>query len=391
MLLKALVALSIIPAVSAGMIDIARGQSEVSTPAVIVRPMGTTETDPNGGQWFVTNLEPAQTQEVQVQLFNPASVPQTVKLYLADIRFDRKGIPEVTNSPVDVGTWGSFEQPVVTIEPQETSVQGFTLTAPEGADPGDHVGAVVAEHEPEGSGNIRSIKRVAVRLYATLPGDARKDFVIDGVAAKKDSAFFARELTVTVNLRNTGRVRLEPTVRVDSRTAKGPDLLMSSAVERYVVTRPVPFWGGPVRLRVDAQTRSLGLGGPVRQMRVTVWVIPWHLLAMVVVASGLVLLVRWLIRKRGGRFAAIQADIRRMERLIDIRVNGDQNTERSTSTTDAQAAIRAAGKQARRAGDVDTAERLERSLADAGITADPPNDETRDFFAAFLSLDGPGA
>lgn len=365
MLRRTLLALSIIPALAAGMMGVAHAQTEGQIPSVIVRPMGTTEDDPNGGQWFVTNLNPAETKEIQVQLFNPAEVPQTVKLYLADIRFDRQGVPEVTNVPVDVGTWGSFEQPTVTVASQETMVQGFTLTAPEGADPGDHVGAVVIEHAPEGTGNIRSIKRIAVRLYATLPGDARRDFVIDGVSAKKDAAFFTRELTVTVNLRNTGRVRLEPTVQVDATNAKGPELLMSNAVERYVVTRPVKFWGGPVRLRIDAQTRSLGLAGPVRQLRVTVWVIPWHLFAMLVAIAGLVLLARWLLRKRGSKFGDLRADIRRMERLLAMR-NGNDAVGADAGRADAEAAIRAASKQARRAGDLRTADRLERVLEGSG-------------------------
>lgn len=381
MLRRTLLALSIIPALAAGMMGVAHAQTDGQMPSVIVRPMGTATDDPNGGQWFVTNLTPTETKEIQVQLFNPASVEQTIKLYLADIRFDRKGVPEVTNVPVDVGTWGSFEQPTVTIAPQETMVRGFTLTAPEGADPGDHVGAVVIEHQPEGTGNIRSIKRVAVRLYATLPGDARKDFVIDGVSAKKDSSFFARELTVTVNLRNTGRVRLEPTVQVDTANAKGPELLMSNAVERYVVTRPVTFWGGPMRLRIDAQSRSLGLAGPVRQLRVTVWVIPWHLFAMLAAAAGLVLLARWLVRKRGAKFGALRDDIRRMERLFAMR-NGDQVVPGpGTGEAEAEAAIRAASKQARRARDVRTADRLER------VSSGPPAREPNDAPPSYLWTD----
>ena len=366
MLRRALVCLTVIPAFLAGTTGGVQAQSqpqsEEQIPALIVRPVGTTDGDPNGGQWFVTDLAPNESKDLAVQLTNPARVVQTVRLYLADIRFDRAGVPEVTNVPSDIGTWGRFANPTVTIAPGETIVQSFTLTAPERADPGDHIGAVVVEHEAQGSGNIRSIKRVAVRLYATLPGDARRDFVIDRVSTAKDSSFFARELTVTVALRNTGRVRLEPTVRVDGAAATGSELLMSQAVEQYIVTKPVAFWGGPVRLRIDAETRLLGQSGPVRQMRVTVWVVPWHLVALLVLLAALVILGRLFVRRRRSRFTALRDDLRRMERLLATSGRAPDAPPVRPGHSDPVAAVRAASKQARRAGDLPTAERLERSL-----------------------------
>ena len=324
------------------------------------------QSGPNGGQWFVLNLESEKSQQLQVRLYNSADVAQTVKLSLADARFDDNGIPEVSNVSTDVGTWGAFEHPETTIQPRETQIQTFSVTAPKGVDPGDHIGAVVAEHAPQGSGNIRSIKRVAVRLYATLPGDARKDFAIDGVTATKDSFFFARELNVTVQLRNTGRVRLEPLVNVDGKNAKGSGLLMSNAVERYVVARPVPIWGGPVRLRIDAETKSLGLSGPVRQVRVTVWVIPWHLFVLILVAAAVVYLMRRYLRSRRSKYSDIQADIKRIERLVSQQMRQTGGTNGTNEHTDAEAAIRTAIKQARRAGDGATAERLEFALRGVG-------------------------
>jgi hypothetical protein len=360
---RALVGLAIIPALAAGMMaSVAVAQAPKQIPSITVRPVGTDENDPNGGQWFVENLNPLDTKTFQVRLHNPAEVAQKVKLYLADMRFDDKGVPEVTNVPNDIGLWGRFAHPNVTIPPRKTIVETFSITAPKDADPGDHVGAVVAEHTPQGNGPILSVKRVAIRLYATLPGDARRDFVIDKVTVKKDSAFFAKELTVTVQLRNTGRVRLEPTVEVDGVNAKGPGLMVSNSIERYVVTRPVKFWGGPMRLRIDAQTRSLGLAGPVRQARVTTWVIPWHLFALMLLAAGLGWLVRIGLRRRASRYVALQSDLRRLERMLAQQNRETPVAEMSAERDDAKAAIRTAIKQAKRAGDLVTAERLEAVL-----------------------------
>lgn len=197
------------------------------------------------------------------------------------------------------------------------------------------------------------IKRVAVRLYVTLPGDARKEFEIDGVDSSRDSWFSPRELAVNVQLRNTGHVRLEPTVTVDGARANGSELLMSRATERYIVGRSVPFWGGPVRLRVDAQARSLGIAGPVRQLRVTVWVIPWHLLTGLLALAGLVFAGRKLLRGRGRRYRDIQTDIRRIERLVSQQAQSPRApapTDAVDDVVDADSAILSAIKQARGQG-----------------------------------------
>ena len=341
----------------------ARAQERSSQiPAVTLRPVGTDQGDPNGGRWFITNIAPNETKQMDVKVFNPAEIPQTVKLFLADMVFDATGTPEVTNNPVDVGTWGGFKNPVVTLQPRQSLQETFAIRAPAGVDPGDHIGAVVAEHQPQGSGNVLSVSRIAVRLYATLPGDARRQFVIDSVESQKDSAFFTRELDVAVQLKNTGRVRLEPKVTVDGVEAKGSAILMSYSAEPYRVTKKVPFWGGPVRMLVDAQTTSIGVPGPSQQLRVTIWVIPWHLLVLLAFAAGLVYLVRMALRRRGGKYEAMQADMRRIERLITQGAANGNGNGHGDDRTAAHAAIQAAIKQARRVGDADTADRLEQLL-----------------------------
>jgi len=341
----------------------ALAQSEAQTPAVEVHPVGTTRDDPNGGQWFVTTLKPGETTELGVRLYNPAEVTQTVKVYLADIRFDSQGAPEVENNSQDVGTWGQFDVLRMTVPAKQSIIESLPIKAPEAADPGDHIGAVVAEQSPQGSGPVLSIKRLAVRLYATLPGDARKDFVIDKVAVKKDSPFYTRRIGVTVWLRNTGRVRLEPTVAVNGAPARGRVLLLAQSADRYTVTRHVGFFGGPVRLHVDAQTRSLGLAGPVRQLSVTQWVIPWHLFALLILLGGVVLAVRRWLRRRRGRYDSIKSDIRRLERMLTMQHGNGEPVEHEEGNV--HAAILGAIKQARRAGDEQTASRLERRLTDA--------------------------
>jgi hypothetical protein len=341
-------------------------QTATQVPSISAHPDGTTREDPNGGSWFVAALDPGASKSFGLRLLNPADVEQSVRLYLSDVQFDDRGQPQVTDTTTDVGAWGAFDREQVTIPPRQTAIETFSVTAPTNADPGDHVGAVVVEHSPQGGGQLPTINRVALRLYVTLPGDARREFTIDTVSAQKDSWFFPREMTVKANLRNTGRVRLEPQVNVNDAPAKGPQLLLTQAVEEYVTTRSVPFWGGPLRLRVDATTSSLGIAGPQRQARVTVWVIPWHLFILILAVGAIVYLARRYLRNRKDKYSDIQADIRRIERLVSQQMRQTGGTNAVSERTDAEAAIRAAIKQARRAGDSATVERLELALHGVG-------------------------
>jgi hypothetical protein len=129
------------------------------------------------------------------------------------------------------------------------------------------------------------------------------------------------------------------------------------------VTRHVGFFGGPVRLHIDAQTRSLGLAGPVRQLSVTTWVIPWHLFVLLIALAGLAGAVRWRLRRRHGRYDSIRSDIRRLERMLTMQHGNGESVSREPDN--AHAATLGAIKQARRAGDEQTAARLESKLTDA--------------------------
>ena len=111
------------------MTSVAVAQTE-EVQSLSVRPVGTTATSPNGGQWFIADMNPGDSKRFEALLFNPASVPQTVKLSLAGLEFNAQGSAEVTNDPTDIGTWGTFEHPTVTIGPRASTVQAFSITVP---------------------------------------------------------------------------------------------------------------------------------------------------------------------------------------------------------------------------------------------------------------------
>jgi hypothetical protein len=364
-----------IPALVAGMalpVQAAWAQAQPpqpQVPSIAVTPAYKSPNDPNNGQWFfIDGLLPGQTGQSGAKLTNPANVPQTVHLYLADLDFVANGGARLADEgkSVDIGTWGSFGQnSTITLAPNETRLVPFGVTVPRDAEPGDHVGAVVAQTDPQTTAddNILKIeKRVATRFYVTLPGEAHAAFSIKTITMDKDSSFFTKQITTTVILHNDGRVRVRPTVLINGKQAKGSSVLLSNSIEPYFVTQKVPIWGGPVSSHVEVHTKVGQADGPVRQQTASTFVIPYVLLIGLVLLVGFMFLVRWLWRRRGGKYAAIQADLRRFERLFDQQRAAGEAT--ADTTHEAELAIKTAIKQAGRAGDKDTEIKLRGKLAE---------------------------
>jgi hypothetical protein len=373
--LNSVLAAVAIPALVAGMALPAATQQD-DVPTVSVRPVGTDRQDPNEGLWFVALLTPGGPPvTLQARLSNRAPVDQRVTTFLADLGFRPNGAPIVIDTPTDVGAWGSVDQPELVVPAQGSAIVSFTLRAPADADPGDHVGAFVVESAPvevEGAG-VGLVKRVATRLYATIPGAATQDITIESVDLTTDSWFFPREITANITLRNTGRIRLQPAVTFGNQDATGPTLLMSRSVERYVATAKVPFWAGLLRYPVKVETTTVASqAGPVRMIRVTKFVFPWHLLVLLAAAVGAFFGLRRVWRRRGSKYAALQSDIRRIERLLSAQATGGAPDDASGG--DPEAAILAAIKQARRAGDRETEVKLTEKL-DRARGAKTPSDD----------------
>lgn len=349
------------------------GTPGAEIPSVGVVPVGTQSDDPNAGQWFIADGVPGAAEPIRftARVTNPAQVPQTVKMYLADLDFTDDGTPAVADESDDIGTWGTVIPATLSIEAQKSVEVPFELRVPAGADPGDHVGVFVVEGQPQdpGSGQLfKIVKRVATRMYITVPGDARADLNIESVAVTPDSSFFTREVTVRVLVRNSGRIRLNAQVTVNGKPATGSELLLSNSVEPYLYTEKVPLWGGPRSYRIDVTTKvpstsGPGRTGPARQARASKFFIPYVLLLAIAVGLVFMFIVVRLLKRRRSKFSELQADLRRFEKLIAGRDGAGAGDDVET-VADPAMAIKQAIKQAGRSGDTETAERLRAKLAD---------------------------
>ncbi|WP_421732745.1 hypothetical protein [Cellulomonas sp.] len=231
------------------------------------------------------------------------------------------------DASTDAGAWIAVPgASTVDVAPQTAdagfgyTVVPFTVSIPANAEPGDHVGALVASLESVGQGaeNAPSIEleqRVAARVYIRVDGPLDPGLEVADVSATwhAGSLVGAGEVTVDYTLRNTGNVRLavEPEVAVG-----GAFGLLRERVDGDRVDELLP--GGEVRssttvpgvwplvletVTVDATAVAPAAGedpgvGTVSGA-VRVWAVPWLVLALLVlVALGLV--VRRVRRVRRG-------------------------------------------------------------------------------------------
>jgi hypothetical protein len=234
---------------------------------------------------------------------------------------------------------------------------GFRVAVPAGAEPGDHLGAFVVETAaPGGSdGLLKVVTRVSTRLYITVPGEATRSFRIESTRSQLDSWLFPSTMQVDAVLRNTGRMRLNPTVKIGPSTAKGPDVILSASVEPYQATVRVPWWGGPVRTPVVATTQE----GLTREAVVSRFVIPWGLLISLAVLAAVSVAARTLWARRGRKVRRMQEDIRRLEELVAARNTGTTIKDLpATPSGQGDRHRHAALKRARRTGEDAAADRL---------------------------------
>ncbi len=339
--------------------------------SVSVKPVGTSSKDPNLGEWFVLKLERGETAKGTALITNIDDVAQHLRLHLADLTFTRNGSAQVNDGDQkDVGAWGRFLVPDITVGPRASAEAVFEITAPLGAEPGDHIGVVMATSDPD-PGNLTFVLRSATRLYVTVPGEAKKAFEIDDFAFDLDSWFFPKEAVATVILQNTGRIRLQPKVTVRDTPAEGADVLLSQSRERYIADVKIPWYGGLTKMPIVARSE----GGLIRRVNASKFVFPFAL----ILGLGFAALVAWLGRRwwrtRGSRLAALHADIRRLETLVVQRPAGASGVPGSVEEAaqgdemDEVQALLAGLKRARRIQSQESLERLALALHRTGTNS----------------------
>ncbi|MFF4901671.1 WxL protein peptidoglycan domain-containing protein [Streptomyces sp. NPDC001068] len=279
--------------------------------------------------YFYLSLDPGQTITDKVAVANKTGAPLTFRLYAADAyntaRDGGFAVRTVKERMRGVGAWAKPGKARVTVPPHRTVTVPFTLRVPEGAEPGDHPGAIVAldERVDPGAGSLAlGVQRaVGARVYLRVSGPTLPAVSVENVHLVHHQPLVPglgdSTATVSYTLHNTGNVTLNPTVRLRAEGLFGRTLLSRDLTgipsellpgERVRLTAP---WHGAPQFDWGNVTLTASAAGTRESASASFLALPW-LLVGVVFAAGLAggaLLARarrgrglpWPLRGRRGR------------------------------------------------------------------------------------------
>lgn len=187
--------------------------------------------------YFYLSADPGQTIDDKVVVSNKTAQPLSFRLYAADAyntaRDGGFAVRTVAEKQRGVGAWAKPAKSRVTVPPHGKVTVPFTLTVPEGAEPGDHPGALVAldERVDKGDGAVAlGVQRaVAARVYLRVGGPTVPAISVEDVRVSHHQPLVPglgdSGATISYTLRNTGNVTLNPKVELRATGLFGRTLL----------------------------------------------------------------------------------------------------------------------------------------------------------------------
>ncbi|MET7650872.1 DUF916 domain-containing protein [Streptomyces sp. NPDC005486] len=187
--------------------------------------------------YFYVSADPGQTIEDKVVVANKTDEPLTFRLYAADAyntaRDGGFAVKSLGEKMRGVGAWAELPKDRVTVPGRRTVTVPFTVRVPEGAEPGDHPGAIVAldERVEKGDGGVAlGVQRaVGARVYLQVGGPTLPALAVENVKVSHDQPLVPglgdSTATISYTLHNTGNVTLAPRVRLKASGLFGRTLL----------------------------------------------------------------------------------------------------------------------------------------------------------------------
>ncbi len=157
------------------------------------------------------------TIQDNVILFNYSNVPLTFRVYATDAFNNADGGFDLLagdKKPTDVGTWVTLPQENITLLPGTQATMPIIVKVPAGASPGDHVGAVLASSQAQGTSRDNKVvtldRRTGTRLYVRVAGPLEPELVVTRLKATYRPALNPLDggAKVTYRVENRGNVRL---------------------------------------------------------------------------------------------------------------------------------------------------------------------------------------
>ncbi|MDH6584560.1 hypothetical protein M2161_003666 [Streptomyces sp. SAI-133] len=270
--------------------------------------------------YFYLSADPGQTIDDKVVVSNRTGEPLTFRLYAADAyntaRDGGFAVRTVAERQRGVGAWAKPAKSRVTVPPHGRITVPFTLAVPEGAEPGDHAGALVAldERVDKGDGAVAlGVQRaVAARIYLRVGGPTVPAIAVEDVRVSHHQPLVPglgdSGATISYTLRNTGNVTLDPKVELRATGLFGRTLLSRELAripaellpgQRVRLTEP---WRGSPQLDWGKVTLTASAKDTRESASVGFFALPWLVAVVLFVAGGAAggMWVRLRLRAGGG-------------------------------------------------------------------------------------------
>jgi hypothetical protein len=215
-----------------------------------------------------------------------------------------------------VGAWAKPAKSRVTVPAHGEVTVPFTLSVPEGAEPGDHPGALVAldERIDKGDGAVAlGVQRaVAARIYLRVGGPTVPAIAVEDVRVSHHQPLVPglgdSGATISYTLRNTGNVTLNPKVELRATGLFGRTLLARELAripgellpgQRVRLSEP---WRGSPQLDWGDVKVTASAKDTRESVSASFFALPWLVavvLFVAVVVGGVLGIRLRLLRRRG--------------------------------------------------------------------------------------------
>ncbi|MFA6458303.1 MAG: hypothetical protein WCV72_02855 [Patescibacteria group bacterium] len=202
------------------------------------------------------DIDPGAAVTATIRVINPEAVPITVKPELTVYtKNDEDGYPIVedlaADDPRNISGWITFDQDAITLAPRSEKSVNFTVTVPDGAEPGGRYASLsyttVADTETTG---IKIQTAVPSLILIKVSGEEIHSGTVKNFALKNEKILSDKGLIFGCDFQNAGNVHEKPRASVSLTDAAGKVL---TAVASYADND-----SGAV---VVADTIPLNLGG----------------------------------------------------------------------------------------------------------------------------------
>ncbi|MFM9441958.1 WxL protein peptidoglycan domain-containing protein [Streptomyces acidiscabies] len=263
--------------------------------------------------YFFVSADPGHTVRDRVVVANKTDQPMKFRLYAADAyntaRDGGFAVKSVGEKMLGVGAWARLPGSSVSVPARGTVTVPFTIQVPEGAEPGDHPGAIVAldeKVEKSGGGVALGVQRaVGARVYLQVTGVSLRALAVEDVQISQDRplvpGFGDSTATVSYTLHNTGNVTLDPRVRLKATGLFGRTLLSRELTKVPAELLPgqrvrlMERWGGAPQLDRGEVTLTASATGTEEKASTSFLAVPWLPVGVASVAVGAGV---WLLVKR---------------------------------------------------------------------------------------------